>query len=86
MTSYPASCDCMVARPPNYQESIAQCIHTRAPRGKKTLTRSGPHNRLIKPIRVIDPNIVTKPNKENTQNSYYLSHPRNTRQRLCNIL
>ena len=93
MTSYPASCEFMVARPPTYQESMGQCTHTRAPRNKKTLTRCGPQNRLRRPVvvRVVEPTRVREPNRviyirENTQNFYYGQRPRNTRQRLCNIL
>ena len=94
MNSYPASCDFMVARPPTYQESMAHFTHTQAINNKKTLTRSGPHNRLRGGVvvRVVEPDRVRESNRvryvvnENTQNYYYRPRPRNIRKRFCNIL
>ena len=100
MKSYPASCDYMVARPPTYEESMYRFRNTqpnmiRPPYivGPPNVVRPPyvvrPHNTVRPPYVVRPHNTVRPPNvvrQTDTQQFYYRPHPRNTRQRLCNIL
>ena len=80
MKSYPASCDFMVARPPTYEESMYRFRNTQ-PNMIRPPYIVGPPN-TVRPPYVVRPHNTVRP--PDTQNYHY--RPRNTRQRLCNIL
>jgi hypothetical protein len=78
MTSYPASCEFMVARPPTYQESMTHFSQTMIRQRNPIFNNT---NNILPVIRQ-QPNIL----KEDIIELYYPIYRRTFKKRLCNIL